>query len=160
MPKAKRKQLNIGITPDQYEAVAHSGRGGGADDYGLLPSGDHGKGSAGAGAARRGHAARLADSLPAIHQQGGRHGPLCELSSGVLGGFAMQRVAAVAGCRDCLELVAEGLDDDKYMSHSLEVLYDGIRDDGIPSGPADIVPTTPERGTGLRAGLGNQPASA
>ena len=44
----------------------------------------------------------------------------------------MQRVAAVAGCRDCLELVAEGLDDDnKYTSHSLEGRDDGIRDDGI-----------------------------
>ena len=70
MPKAKRKQLNIGIAPDQYEAVRIAARGGGADDYGLLPSGDHGKGSPGAGVARRGHAARLADSLPAIPHQG------------------------------------------------------------------------------------------
>ena len=39
--------------PGPIRGSAHSGRGGGADDYGLLPSGDHGKGSAGAGAPRR-----------------------------------------------------------------------------------------------------------
>ena len=69
--------------------------------------------------------------------------------------------AAVSGCRECLDLVADDLaDDNEHMGHCLEVLYDGIRDAGIPTGPADIVPTTPERGNGLRAGLGNQPASA
>ena len=47
-----------------------SGRGGGADDYGLLPSGDHGKGSPGAGAARRDGITDVVDSLLAIHQQG------------------------------------------------------------------------------------------
>ena len=70
MPKAKRKQLNIGITPDQYEAVRIAAEEDWADDYGLLPGGHPGEGSPGAGAARRGHAARLGDSLPAIPHQG------------------------------------------------------------------------------------------
>ena len=43
MLKAKRKQLNIGITPDQYEAVRIAAEEEEQDDYGLLPSGDHGK---------------------------------------------------------------------------------------------------------------------
>ena len=93
MQKAKRKQLNIGITPNQYEAVRIAAEERGADDYGLLPGGHPGPGDAGAGAARRGHAARLGDSLPAIPHQGQEHGPLCQSSSRVLGGFAMQRVA-------------------------------------------------------------------
>ena len=85
--------------------------------------------------------------------------PLC-------GNYAVTAVytddpALVSGCRECLELVAEDQGgDNEYMGHCLEVLYDGIRDAGIPRGPADIVPTTPERGNGLRAGMGNQPASA
>ena len=37
MPKAKRKQLNIGITPDQYEAVRIAAEEEGADHHGLLP---------------------------------------------------------------------------------------------------------------------------
>ena len=68
MPKAKRKQLNIGITPDQYEAVRIA-----AEEEGqtiTLYCRQAIMEKAGAGAARRGHAARLADSLPAIPHQG------------------------------------------------------------------------------------------
>ena len=54
--------------PGPIRGSAHSGRGGGADDYGLLPSGDHGKGSAGAGDPRRDGIADVVDSLLAIHQ--------------------------------------------------------------------------------------------
>ena len=84
MPKAKRKQLNIGINPDQYEAVRIAAEGGGADDYGLLPSGDHGKGSAGAGAPRRDGIADVADSLPASHQQGQDTARIAECLAGLL----------------------------------------------------------------------------
>ena len=99
------------------------------------------------------------DEYGRVIHYGPRDRPLCGNDS--VTAVYTDDPAAVAGCRDCLELVAEGLDDDnEYMGHCLEVLYDGIRDASIPSGPADIVPTTPERRNGLRAGLGNQPASA
>lgn len=65
-----RKQLNIGLTPAQYEAVRIAGRGRGPDHHGLLPRRHHGEGSAGSGAARRGRTAGLAAPRPAIPHQG------------------------------------------------------------------------------------------
>ena len=70
MPKAKRKQLNIGITPDQYEAVRIAAEEEGQTITVYCRQAIMEKACPGAGAARRGHAARLGDSLPAIPHQG------------------------------------------------------------------------------------------
>ena len=93
MPKAKRKQLNIGITPDQYEAVRIAAEEEGADHHGLLPGGHPGPGDAGAGDARTWRRSPLGCCTSCYSSPGARHGPLCQSSSRVLGGFAMQRVA-------------------------------------------------------------------
>ena len=62
-----RKQLNIGITLAQYEQVRIAAEEEGGDHHGLLQTGDHGEGSAGAGDPRRDGIADVVDSLLAIH---------------------------------------------------------------------------------------------
>ena len=92
MQKAKRKQLNIGITPNQYEAVRIA-----AEEEGQTITVYCRE----AILARAMPEPELPDvaTLPAwvIHfllfLTRARHGPLCQSSSRVLGGFAMQRVA-------------------------------------------------------------------
>ena len=68
MPKAKRKQLNIGITPDQYEAVRIAAEEEGVTITVYCRQSIMEKGSA--GAPRRDGIADVVDSLLAIHQQG------------------------------------------------------------------------------------------
>ena len=70
MPKAKRKQLNIGITPDQYEAVRIAAEEEEQTITVYCRQAIMGKGSAGAGDPRRDGIADVVDSLLAIHQQG------------------------------------------------------------------------------------------
>ena len=84
MPKAKRKQLNIGITPDQYEAVRIAAEEEEQTITVYLPSGDHGEGSAGAGDPRRDGIADVVDSLLAIHQQGEDTARIAECLAGLL----------------------------------------------------------------------------
>ena len=65
-----RKQLNIGLTPAQYEAVRMAAEEEGQTITAYCRRRHHGEGSAGAGGPRRGRTAGLAAPRPAIPHQG------------------------------------------------------------------------------------------
>ena len=70
MPKAKRKQLNIGITPDQYEAVRIAAEEEGQTITVYCRQAIMEKAAPEPEIPRRDGIADMVDSLLAIHQQG------------------------------------------------------------------------------------------
>ena len=84
-----RKQLNIGLTPAQYEAVRMAAEEEGQTITAYCRRRHHGEGSAGAGSPTWPHC-RPGCSTSCYSSPGARRVPLCRVSSGVLGEFAMQ----------------------------------------------------------------------
>ena len=84
MPKAKRKQLNIGIAPDQYEAVRIAAEEEGQTITVYCRQAIMEKAAPGAGAPRRDGIADVAAPHPAIHQQGQDTARIAECLAGLL----------------------------------------------------------------------------